>query len=227
MLFGNGLSALLTLIGISVLLVALFVGAPLLVGGARPASGWSRWLLYFGSLGAGFMLLEVALLQRFVLLLGHPVYSLTVTLFSLLVGTGTGSFISRRVDQERLKGAALRALATVVVLALLSALALPIVIDYAIAWPLPFRLVAAAALLVPGGVLLGVPLPTGMRLVAASRPEIIPWGWGMNGALSVLGAAAAVFLAMNWGFFVTLSIAALTYGLAAAALAGTKSLISN
>jgi len=227
MLFGNGLSALLTLIGISVLLVALFVGAPLLVGGARPASGWSRWLLYFGSLGAGFMLLEVALLQRFVLLLGHPVYSLTVTLFSLLVGTGIGSFISRRVDQERLKGAALRALATVVVLALLSALVLPIVIDYAIAWPLPFRLVAAVALLVPAGVLLGVPLPTGMRLVAASRPEIIPWGWGMNGALSVLGAAAAVFLAMNWGFFVTLSIAALTYALATAALAGTKSLINN
>ena len=174
------------------------------------------------------MLLEVALLQRFVLLLGHPVYSLTVTLFSLLVGTGIGSFISRRVDQERLRGAALRALATVVVLALLSALALPIVIDYAIAWPLPFRLVAAAALLVPAGVLLGVPLPTGMRLVAASRPEIIPWGWGMNGALSgIAGAAAAVFLAMNWGFFVTLSIAALTYGLATAALAGTKSLINN
>ena len=134
-------------------------------------------------------------------------YSLTVTLFSLLVGTGIGSFISRRVDQERLRGAALRALATVVVLALLSALALPIVIDYAIAWPLPFRLVAAAALLVPAGVLLGVPLPTGMRLVAASRPEIIPWGWGMNGACAL--APRAVFLAMNWGFFVTLSIAAL------------------
>jgi hypothetical protein len=227
MLFGNGLSALLTLIGISVLLVALFVGAPLLVGGGRPAAGWSRWLVYFGSLGAGFMLLEVALLQRFVLLLGHPVYSLTVTLFSLLVGTGIGSFISRRVDEKGVKRAAIRALATVVVFTLFSALALPMVIDWAIAWPLPFRVGAAATLLVPAGVLLGVPLPAGMRLVAASRPEIIPWGWGINGALSVLGAAAAVFIAMNWGFFVTLSIAALTYALATTALIGTKSLINN
>jgi predicted membrane-bound spermidine synthase len=173
------------------------------------------------------MLLEVALLQRFVLLLGHPVYSLTVTLFSLLVGTGIGSFVSRRVDERRVKAAAVRALATVVVFSLLSALALPVVIDYAIAWPLPFRLGAAAALLIPAGVLLGVPLPAGMRLVAAARPEIIPWGWGINGALSVLGAAAAVFVAMNWGFVVTLSIAALTYALATTALIGTKSLISN
>ena len=96
MLFGNGLSALLTLMGISALLVLLFIVGPLLVS-ARPAPGWGRWLIYFGALGAGFMLLEVALLQRFVLLLGHPVYSLTVTLFSLLLGTGLGSFLSRRI----------------------------------------------------------------------------------------------------------------------------------
>ena len=91
MLFGNGLSALLTLMGISGSLVVLFVVLPLaLTGGARPA-GWLPWLVYFGALGAGFMLIEVAILQRFVLLLGHPVYSLTVTLFSLLLGTGLGA----------------------------------------------------------------------------------------------------------------------------------------
>ena len=56
-----------------------------------------RPLAYFACLGAGFMLIEVALLQRFVLLLGHPVYSLTVTLFSLLLGTGIGSLLSRHV----------------------------------------------------------------------------------------------------------------------------------
>ncbi len=100
MLFGNGLSALLTLFGISAALVVLFVVGPLLVGGGTPGAGWARWLAYFGALGAGFMLLEVALLQRFVLLLGHPVYSLTVTLFSLLLGTGLGSFLSRVVDER-------------------------------------------------------------------------------------------------------------------------------
>ena len=90
MLFGNGLSALLTLMGISAALVVLFVVGPLALAGAaaRARAAGSRGCVYFGALGAGFMLIEVSVLQRFVLLLGHPVYSLTVTLFSLLLGTG-------------------------------------------------------------------------------------------------------------------------------------------
>ena len=86
---------------------------------------------------------------------------------------------------------------------------------------------AAAALLIPVGVLLGVPLPSGMRLLAASRPEIIPWGWGINGALSVVGAAGAVFVAMNWGFSVTLLTAALVYGVAATTMLSIKSLTTS
>ena len=77
MLFGNGLSALMTLMMISGLLVVLFILGPMALSGRQfLGSGWPAWLLYFGLLGAGFMLVEVALLQRFVLLLGHPVYSL-------------------------------------------------------------------------------------------------------------------------------------------------------
>src|SRR5205814_4829095 len=80
MLFGNGLSALLTLLGISASLVVLFIVGPLAVASREAARsrGWLAWLAYFGALGAGFMLIEVSILQRFVLLLGHPVYSLTV-----------------------------------------------------------------------------------------------------------------------------------------------------
>ena len=218
MLFGNGLSALLTLMGISALLVVLFIALPLFVGGGRPAAGWGRWLVYFGALGAGFMLLEVALLQRFVLLLGHPVYSLTVTLFSLLLGTGLGSFLSRRVSDERVRAVAVRTAGAVAAAAVLAALLLPRIIDLAIAWPLPTRVVLAALLLIPTGILLGIPLPAGMRLVAAQRPEIIPWGWGMNGALSVVGATLAVFVSMNWGFPVTLSVSALVYAVASIAI---------
>ena len=89
MLFGNGLSALMTLMAISVTFVTLFVVGPLLLSGSElRGSHWPRWLGYFGMLGAGFMLIEVALLQRFVLLLGHPVYSLTVTLFSRAARNG-------------------------------------------------------------------------------------------------------------------------------------------
>jgi hypothetical protein len=218
MLFGNGLSALMTLMAISVLLVILFVIGPLLAGSERPGAGWGGWLAYFGALGAGFMLLEVALLQRFVLLLGHPVYSLTVTLFSLLLGTGFGSLVSRRIAHPRVRDVTVRALFGVAVVALAAAFGLARLVDLGIAWSLPVRIAFAVTLITPIGILLGMPLPGGMRLIAAERADIIPWGWGINGAFSVVGATLAVFIAMNWGFSVTLMSAAVVYTLAALTL---------
>jgi hypothetical protein len=218
MLFGNGLSALLTLFVISAVLVLLFIIGPLVVAGERVHSGWAPWLTYFGALGAGFMLLEVALLQRFVLLLGHPVYSLTVTLFSLLLGTGLGSLISRRIEPSRVQRLTVRALGAILVAAALAAYALPRVIDLAIPLPLQLRVLVAAVVLIPLGVMLGMPLPGGMRLLASTRPDIVSWGWGINGAFSVVGATLAVFIAMNWGFSATLLTAAVVYGAAAGTL---------
>ena len=217
--FGDGLSALMTLFWISAVLVALFIVGPLLIGGDRPRRGWSPWLAYFGALGAGFMLLEVALLQRFVLLLGHPVYSLTVTLFSLLLGTGLGSLLSRRIPIERVRPLTVRVLVAAAIAAALSALLVAHVVDFAIPWPLPARIAVAGATLIPLGVLLGFGLPGGMRLVDKARPEIVAWAWGMNGAFSVVGATLAIFIAMNWGFTITLSIATVVYLMAAAILA--------
>jgi hypothetical protein len=218
MLFGNGLSALMTLMAISGLLVVLFVIGPLLVGGERPGPGWGRWLMYFGALGAGFMLLEVALLQRLVLLLGHPVYSLTVTLFSLLLGTGFGSLVSRRITPSRVGAITRRALVGIAAVAAVASLGLARLVDAGVAWGLPMRIGFAVALIAPVGLLLGMPLPGGMRLVAADRADIIPWGWGINGAFSVVGATLAVFIAMNWGFSVTLASAAAVYIFAALTL---------
>ena len=165
------------------------------------------------------MLLEVAVLQQFVLLLGHPVYSLTVTLFSLLLGTGIGSLASRRIDAGRVRTVTVQALLAVVLTALAAVFALPAMIDMAIPWPLTARVLTAVAVLIPLGVLLGMALPGGMRLLSASRPEIVAWGWGINGAFSVVGATLAVFIAMNWGFSVTLVVGGAVYAAAAATLA--------
>ena len=213
MLFGNGLSALLTLLGISAGLVVLFVLGPLaIVGrGAGHPRGWFAWLVYFGALGAGFMLIEVAILQRFVLLLGHPVYSLTVTLFSLLLGTGLGAAWSRRFNQQSLGRTGAFALVTVAAIALVViAIVTPL-----ITWAVPFarttRMAIAVAMLVPIGLALGIPMPTGIRLLSSRAPDMVAWAWGMNGALSVLGATLAIFIAMNWGFQATLLAASMTY----------------
>ena len=82
-------------------------------------------------------------------------------------------------------------------------------------------MVIAAAMLIPMGLALGIPMPTGLRLLSARAPGLVAWAWGMNGALSVLGATLAIFIAMNWGFRVTLYTASATYliGLAAFLLA--------
>jgi hypothetical protein len=220
MLFGNGLSALLTLLGLSAALVVLFVIGPLALterGVARPRH-WFAWLVYFGALGAGFMLVEVSVLQRFVLLLGHPVYSLTVTLFSLLLGTGIGAAWSRRFAFDGLRTTGAIGLAVVAAVALALIVVGPPVVSWAIPFSRGVRMVVAMALLLPMGIAMGIPMPTGLRLLSARAPQLVAWAWGMNGALSVLGATLAIFVAMNWGFHVTLLVASATYILALASL---------
>ena len=212
MLFGNGLSALMTLMMISAIFVVLFVVGPLALAGSElRGTHWPRWLCYFGLLGAGFMLVEVSLLQRFVLLLGHPVYSLTVTLFSLLLGTGAGSLLSQRITDAQLQRRIQLVLFGIVLVALLGIVALPPIIAASISASHIARIALAVALITPAGVLMGMPLPAGVRLLAANHAELVPWAWGMNGALSVIGATLAVFIAMNWGFSVTLLTGAAAY----------------
>ena len=156
----GGLTALLVLLGISFGLVVLFIVGPLAVTARGAlAPGWRRWLAYFACLGGGFMLIEVALLQRFVLLLGHPVYSLTVTLLSLLLGTGVGSLLSRRVPPSGTRVAAGVACLAVAVFAFLWGSTLPALINVAIGWVLPVRLMVAVALMFPAGMLMGIPCP--------------------------------------------------------------------
>jgi len=212
----GGLTALLILLAISTVLIVLFILGPLAIT-TRSAldAGWFASLTYFACLGAGFMLIEVALLQRFVLLLGHPVYSLTVTLLSLLLGTGLGSMASRGIPDPRVRRVAVLACFGVAVIGALWASVLPAVVRSAIGSPLPVRIGVAVALLVPAGMVMGIPLPGGVRLLSARRPQLIAWAWGLNGALSVLGATLAVFIAMNWGFSITLLCGSLLYSVAA------------
>src|SRR4051812_14369423 len=223
MLFGNGLSALLTLIGISLLLVVLFVLGPLIFAGGGSSRHWLAWLIYFGSLGAGFMLIEVAVLQRFVLLLGHPVYSLTVTLFSLLLGTGLGAALSRRIPERAMRRAASVALCAIVLLALLCVAAVTPLVAWAVPFERPLRIAVAVCAIVPLGMVLGLPMPAGIQLLRRYAPELVTWAWGINGALSVVGATMAIFIAMNWGFQVTLLVSAATYLVGFAALLSASS----
>jgi hypothetical protein len=143
---------------------------------------------------------------------------LTVTLFSLLLGTGLGAAWSRRFEPDRLRRTGTIGVLVVALLALGVIVVATPMVAWAISFSRPARMAVAVAMLVPFGVALGIPMPTGLRLLSARAPHMIAWAWGINGALSVLGATLAIFIAMNWGFQVTLLAASGTYLVGLAAL---------
>ncbi len=202
---------LLVVLGITAGAGVLFVLLPLYFGVRRRglARPPARVLLYFGALGVGFMLVEVPLIQRLTVYLGRPVYSLAVVLFSLLLFSGLGSLWAGHSA-----GAPRWLFPALVGLILLQALLGPAVLNGTMGWPLAARLALTIFLIVPLGFLLGMPFPTGIRRVGSRQPGVVPWLWGINGVMSVLGSALAVAAAIHWGLTATMLLAAGCYGVA-------------
>jgi len=222
----QGTVVLIALGGVASLMVALFIVGPLLVAKRRDLAGTGgngvRFLIYFAGLGAGFILIEIALVQRFILLLGPPVYALTVVLFSVLAFGAAGSGLTARIPGPRVRAVLGAILPAVAAGAALYALALPAVIDLLVPLSRPARIAAAAALTAPLALLMGMPMPAGLRLLHREAPAIIPWAWGLNGAASVLGSIMALLIALMSGFTVALATGAALYIGAWAALRGIR-----
>jgi hypothetical protein len=146
----------------------------------------------------GFLTLEVALIQRFVLFLGFPTYALSVVLFALLVWTGAGSLLSGRVRRPRRTltlalGAACAAIA-------LATFALQPLLTALLDLPFALRVAVTVVLLAPVGILLGTAMPLGLTRLAALHPSGVPWAWGVNAIGSVVASAAAIAVAIVAGF---------------------------
>ncbi len=203
------------LLAVVTVLVVLVLLLPLLL--RRRADlrtpGTARRLLYFACLGLGFMLFEIGLLRRFILFLGPPIYTLAVILFSLLVFSGLGALAAGRCPRGGERRALLAILLAFVLLASLYIFALPPVLNAWMGVSLLGRGLLAGGLLIPLGLLLGMPLPLGMRLFHRDGAAV-PWSWGINSAASVLGAILAAILAMNVGFTWTLVAGQAVYLLA-------------
>jgi spermidine synthase len=221
MLNSFAVAVLVALFAIVLALVLAFIVVPLFVHRrealrVRPLSKL-RDLSFFVCLGVGFIVVEVILLQRFGLFLGHPSYSLVVVLFSLLLAGGVGSALSDRIPEPR-RRLGLGIVAGVVAALLVAyAYGLPWVFHRWIGAPLDTRIAVAVVLVMLPGLAMGMMLPTGVRLVSSRHPEIIPWGWGLNGAASVFGSVGAMIVAMNLGARAALLVGAACYLLALAA----------
>lgn len=210
-----GTVVLFGLVGITAFVVVAFILGPLLLVrqrlGAVPRRGRLAWLLYFATLGTGFIVVEIVLLQKSVLFLGHPAYALTVVLFAILLFSGIGSRLSGRVAAGALPEALPRMILLVAGLVVASVLALSPLFYALVHLDAAWRVLVTVVALAPLGLALGMPMPSGIRLLAERAPELVPWAWGVNGAASVLGSVGAIALAMVWGFDQALLVGASLY----------------
>jgi hypothetical protein len=198
-----GVVVLGMLLIISIVAVLVFLILPLALHRHRqhaPRSGIVA-LLYFIAVGFGFILVEISLIQRFVLFLGHPTYALTVVVFLLLLSSGIGSVAARRRISRGSKIFPL--IGFIAALIVVDVPLLPWLLSAAIGLPFVIKLLLSGIVLAPLGFLMGMPFPTGLRLV-----KTVEWAWALNAAASVLGSVMAMIIAIHFGLTVTLLCAA-------------------
>ena len=211
-----GVLVLLLVLVISVVAVLAFLVIPLVLKGGKARQS-PLPLLYFVAVGFGYILVEIAFIQRFVLFLGHPTYALTVVIFLLMLSSGAGSLFSRAWLRE--PQSVWLPLSLVVATLLVYVYLLPGRLAQLVGLDFGYRLIISAVLLIPLGFVMGMPFPTGLRALAAIRKarldassdNAVEWAWAMNAAASVLGSVSAMVIAIQFGLTVTLACGAAAY----------------
>jgi hypothetical protein len=199
---------------LSAVAVAVFLILPLaLKSGAYQGS--KSPLLFFVAIGLGYIMVEITFIQRFVLFLGHPVYALTVVVFLMLLSSGIGSLLSgcRLRNPEQ----ASWVLAFICLVLIVYAAGLPCLLGSLVGLPVVVKLAISAALLIPLGLAMGIPFPSGLRALSAGPGDgslgtgAIEWAWAVNAGSSVLGSVVAVIIAVQFGMNVALICGVVAY----------------
>lgn len=169
-----------------------------------------RALSYFALLGIGYMFVELAFIQKMVLSLENPSYAASTVIASILISSGIGSLLSLRITPLK-NPLVLLILAGV---AVAYSLLLPGITAATSHHPLLLKIIVSFVLLMPAGILMGIPFPLGISLLHAAAPRLIPWAWAVNGCFSVLAPIIAVMLALTTGFRMVLFLGAAMYFIA-------------
>ena len=192
---------LLILLLQSAMVAGVCILLPLVVvdRGSLRAEGHWGWLVYFAALGLGFIMVEIALLQRFLLFLGQPIYTYAVVLAGLLIFTGAGSYISEKwatASTGKLKQVLFSAVIVVLTLAIVTSAVFRAFLGFG----LFYRISIALLLVAPLGLVLGMPFPLGLRIAMQRSSALGAWAWGGNGFFTVIGTVLALMLGMMVGF---------------------------
>ncbi len=178
-------------------LLCIFLPLRFLTRKDRRISGYRYYIYYFSSLGLGYLAVEIALLQKFGLFLGHPNFSLSVVLAVLLFSSGIGSLFSQSI-LSFLGGVRSAALLLAALIAFERFLVFPLLSDL-IVWSWLLKVLLVTLLIAPLGLVLGVFLPTGLDQLKRSAADFTPWAWGINGIFSVLAPLLSVAFSLTWG----------------------------
>ena len=206
---GSGYLVLLALLALMILLALPVAFAPMVFlrkKRAIPNLG-KRIPIYFACLGAGYLLVEISLIQQLTLLLDRPSIALAAVLFSMLFASGFGSLSSRRISLRY-------AFMGLIVMLLCLDIFLPYVISIALPWSEPLRFLLVVLLLAPAGFFMGIPFVSGLRIMEKESPGLIPWAWSINGAVSGIAGVLATMIGLEWGLNAALTIGAAVYLLA-------------
>ena len=175
--------------------------------------GTAGVIAYYACLGLGYMMAEIFLIQRFVFFLADPVYANSIIITILLISSGIGSLIAAQ-HAHRGRAPVVVAVLGIAACVLFYLLGLSPLLQAALGLPLPIKALMAAVFIAPFGIFLGVPFPTGLAALSHNRRSILPWAWGMNGALSVTGAVLTRIISTSAGFAVVLAAVGALYLLA-------------
>jgi len=214
-----GVAVLGMVLAISLLALVAFLILPLAWHGGLRSRQAATPLLYFVAVGLGYILVEIAFIQRFALFLGHPTYALTVVVFLMLLSSGVGSLGSRKWLGE--PGRVWIPLMLITGGILLYVFVLPGLLNTSIGLPFEAKLFISAGLLIPLGFIMGMPFPTGLRALAPAGPlefreseaaeSAVEWAWALNAGASVLGSVLAMVIAIQFGWTITLAGGAAAY----------------
>ena len=161
--------------------------------------------IYFALLGAGYMMIEIPLIQKFILYLGHPVRAFTYVLGSLLIGSGLGAYFSSKRPFDKVYKRIYIAPFLVIVIDIILILIMPVLFKNTATWSLDKRIILSSLLVMMQGFFMGMPFPRGLTMLAKNnRSTIIPLVWGINGLMAVVGSVLSVIISMQFGFTTTL-----------------------
>ena len=216
-LFEWGYIILIATLIIAVVLSILLVISPLYIYRRLYCTvseniGWPKVLLYFIAIGLGFLFVEIAFIQKFILFLHHPIYSVAVTLAAFLVFAGIGSHWSLQLASGMSElNVVRRAVLGIVMFSLVYIFSLPALFSVATNLPITIKVAISVVLIAPLAFFMGMPFPMAITSLARHEQSLIPWAWAVNGCASVISAVLATLLAMHVGFNMVILIAVLLY----------------